>query len=73
MKIIFILVIISILVIDYSKVKSTKKMGYIYLTLSLLAISIYIIDQYELVTVSPLEVWLEKMSPFTNWIETSFK
>ncbi len=74
MNILLILFVSIVLLIDFIKLKKDdKKILYIYIAITAIALAIALIDKYQFFKTSPVEMWIEKMKPITSWIETQLK
>lgn len=61
--IVFFAILIDFIYLD----KRNKKAVYIYLSIVFLIIVVLVVDNYNLFK-SPLEVFINKMGPITNWV-----
>ncbi len=62
--IVFFAILIDFIYLD----KQNKKAVYIYLSIVFLIIVVLVVDNYNLFKLSPLEVFINKMGPITNWV-----
>ena len=74
MTIIVFILILGVIILDFTKLKKDdKKKSYIYITIVLMAATIFVVDKIELFKVSPLESFIKKMEPITTWMEKVLK
>ena len=74
MNILLILFVSIVLLIDFIKLKKDdKKVIYIYIAITAIALAIALMDKYQFFKTSPLETWIEEMKPLTDWIEAQLK
>ncbi|SCZ01720.1 hypothetical protein [Alkaliphilus peptidifermentans] len=70
MNLILLILIASTLLIDFKKIeKNNNQIIYIYISIVILIIMVSLVDNYEILSRSPLEILIEKMQPITGWIE----
>jgi len=67
MNITMIILVCSLLLIDFAKLENkNKKTVYIYFLISILILVVSIVDKYVFFATSPFEVWIEKMNPMNK-------
>jgi len=67
MNITMIILICSILLIDFAKLENkNKKTVYLYILISMLILVVGIIDKYDFFTTSLFEVWIDKVKPINK-------
>ncbi len=74
MNVLLVLFVSLILLIDFVKLKKDDKaVPYIYIAITAIILAIALAHKYQFFRTSPIEVWIEKMKPLTDWIETHLK
>jgi len=67
MNITMIILICSLLLIDFVKLENKdKKTVYVYILISMLILVVGIVDKYDFFTTSPFEVWIDKVKPINK-------
>jgi len=67
MNITMIILICSLLLIDFAKLENkNKKTVYLYILISMLILVVGIVDKYDFFTTSPFEVWIDKVKPISK-------
>ncbi|SHK05283.1 hypothetical protein SAMN02745975_03537 [Geosporobacter subterraneus DSM 17957] len=74
MNILISLFVSIVLLIDFLKLKKNdKKVVYIYIGITILVLVISLLNRYEFFSISPIEIWIEKMKPITDWATLSLE
>ncbi len=74
MNFVLLLLILPIIIIDFIWViRNDKKTIYIYVCIVALILLVIVVNSFDLIKTSPLEVFIEKMKPLTDFVETRFK
>ena len=74
MNILISLFVSIVLLIDFLKLKKNdKKVVYIYIGITILVLVISLLNRYEVFSISPIEIWIEKMKPITDWATLSLE
>ena len=72
---VFFLLTLMVIMFTIDLFKMNKKNGKflgVYATIVIIAVLVVLVDEYGFFAKSPLELWIEKMEPITNWVDTIF-
>lgn len=70
MNIILMAFIAAILAVDFYRLKKTNpKIIYLYWGIVFCICIVFLLDQWDLFPISPVEIWIQKMTPLTDWLE----
>ena len=74
MNIVLLLIVVSVLAIDFfSMHKHDLKTTLIYLSIVSLIIAVTILDKYDILEMSPVEMIIDTITPLVEWISENLR